>query len=171
MLDSRDPVMVKDYIHQPVGLAELSSLVILAEAEEDSFFQRNPHLLEPYRERLVAIALCQGAALQYLGCGYGVHDFDLHFFYQQNPDKPRLSRTVKRIWATVGAFNNVPVDFIRTVIPWWLYTGQSHGPVELLRAFLGQPPTANAWHLAQKAVIGLIPQELFSMVVWPHAAV
>jgi len=160
--------MVKRYIHQPVALAELESLQALATDEEGAFFDRNPHLVRPYRNRLLLVALCQGAALQFLGRGYGVNDFDVHLFYAQNPAKPRLSRAVKRISATVGAFPNVAVDFVRTVVP-PPYTSMGADPIDQIRNFLRKPPTANASHLAQKAVIGLMPQSLFSTTVWPAA--
>jgi hypothetical protein len=158
--------MSKRYIQRAVGQAEIGSLATIAESEEADFFGRNPHLVELYRSRLVAVALCQGAALQYLGRGYGVNDFDLHFFYRQNPDKLRLSRAVRRIFTAVGSFEDAPVDFVRTVIPWQL-CDEFHNPGELVRAFLQRAWTSNAQHLAEKAVIGLLPEELFGVVLWP----
>jgi hypothetical protein len=158
--------MPKNYIHRSVGRLELEALVPLAVSEEASFFARNPHLVQPYRSRLICASLCQGAALQYLGRGYGVNDFDVHFFYRQNPAKPRLSRTVKRVWTTVGNFRNVAVDFVRTVIPTGL-CAESEAPVELVRKFLLHPPTDNAHHIAQKAVVGLLPLALVAVVIWP----
>jgi hypothetical protein len=53
---------------------------------------------------------------QYLGPGYGVNDFDVHFFYLQNPRKPRLTRARKRIVADVVSFDNIAVDFLRTIV-------------------------------------------------------
>jgi hypothetical protein len=145
---------------------ELRSLVDLARREERDFFRRNPHLVAPYRGRLLAVCLCQGAALQYLRVGYGVSDFDIHFFYLQNPSKRRLSRAVRRIHpAAVGRIENMPVDFVRTVVP-ALITPARRGTSEHLRAFLRDPPTANATHLAEKAVIGLLPKRLFGEVIW-----
>ena len=158
------------YVKRPVGRRELQSLAALAKSEEDRFFKDNSHLVRPYGGRLIAVALCQGAALHYLGRGRGVKDFDVHFFYSQNPRKPRLSRTVKRIFATVGSFKNFPVDFVRTVVP-------SHSipnggtTVQKLQSFLHRKPTDNASHLAQKAVIGLMPRRLFGKVVWMNSAV
>src|SRR6266542_3717021 len=107
--------MSKHYLKWPVTSAELEALAALATEEERAFFRRNPHLVGAYRDRLLAVALCQGAALQFLGRGYGVNDFDVHFFYARNPAKPRLARTVKRTWASVGAFPNIAVDFVRTI--------------------------------------------------------
>jgi hypothetical protein len=150
--------MSKTYLQQPVTALELRDLARLAREEEDAFFARNP--------QLVAAALCQGAALQFVGRGYGVADFDIHFFYRQNPTKPRLSRAVKRLTANVGHFDRAPIDFVRTVVPAWLcalHEAESEG---LLRAFLEREPTANAHHLAQKALVGLVPDALFGKVIW-----
>src|SRR5579864_5087866 len=55
-------IMGKPYIQRPVGPSELRSLGKLADAEKRAFFDRDPHLARPYRRRLLAIALCQGAA-------------------------------------------------------------------------------------------------------------
>jgi hypothetical protein len=160
--------MGKRYVHRPVGGAELRSLLELATAEERAFFERNRTLVRPYRSRLLAIALCQGAALQYAGRGYGVNDFDVHFFYAQNPAKPRLSRTVKRVFATVGAFDHVPVDFIRTVVP-SPRAGRKQSTAQRIRTFLHEGPTANARHLSAKAVVGLSPRTIFGRILWQSA--
>ena len=158
--------MAKTYVQQEVTTVELRDLATLARQEESEFFVRNPHLSEPYRDRLIAAALCQGAALQFMGCGYGVADFDIHFFYRQNPSKPRLCRAVKRITANVGNFKHAPIDFVRTVVPSSL-CGSYEGDAEpLLRAFLHQKPTSNAKYLSQKAVVGLIPEALFGRIIW-----
>ena len=162
--------MAKTYIHQPVGRPELKALAELGQIEERAFFERNPHLVEPYRQHLLALALCQGAALQFLGRGYGVNDFDLHFFYAQNSAKPRLSRAVGRIWRSVGRFSNAPVDFVRTVVPGAQSTDDVEMVVRQLRRFLEQRRTANATHLATKAVIGLWPDALYGRTIWPVPA-
>src|SRR5262249_16782751 len=137
----------------------------LALAEERGFFRRNDHLVGLYRNRLIAIALCQGAALQYIKRGYGVNDFDIHYFYSQNPKKPRLSRAVKRVWTSVGGFGEVAVDFVRTVVP--SPVGSNKQAVSVIRTFLRHRVTPNARHLAMKAVIGIYPKRLFGFVIWP----
>jgi hypothetical protein len=157
--------MEKQYSQRPVGRAELKSLVKLAHVEEKAFFKRNPHLVPSYRSRLLAVALCQGAALQRIGCGKGVKDFDIHFFYAQNPAKPRLSRTVKRVFATVGAFHDVPVDFIRSIVP-FSPAPPKQSAAQMIKNFLLERPTANAKYLSQKAVVGLSPVTLFDKVLW-----
>lgn len=159
--------MPKTYIQRPVTQHELEALARIAVAEEEAFFARNRHLVEPYRRRLLAIALCQGAAMQYIGRGYGINDFDIHFFYAQNPSKPRLSRAVGRVVVSVGDFPNVPVDFIRTVVSGSEPTSDVASVVRQLRVFLSEAHTANATHLAEKAVVGLSPSPLFGATIWP----
>lgn len=159
--------MENSYINQPVTSNELLSLAKLAIAEEEAFFTRNSHLVEPYRKRLILAALCQGAALQYLGCGYGVKDFDVHFFYAQNPNKRRLTRKVKREYACVAAFSEMPIDFIRTTIPGTQPHTEPEVAIQTVQEFLRSKPTPNACHLSQKAVIGLYPHEVFAEQIWP----
>lgn len=159
--------MGKHYTQRAVGHAELRSLLKLAHAEERAFFNRNPHLARPYQRPLLAVALCQGAALQYIGRGHGVNDFDVHFFYAQNPAKRRLSRAVKRISdVTVGAFKKTPVDFIRTVVP-ITQADRKQSFMERIEAFLRERPTTNAMELSKQAVVGLSPKTIFGKVLWP----
>jgi len=160
----------KHYIHRPVGLSELRSLTQLGLQELDAFFTRNPHLTAPYRDRLLAIALCQGAARQFLGCGHGVNDFDLHFFYAQNPEKPRLSRAVAHRFESVGNFSRIRVDFVRTVVPVRVLLSRVTDPAAQIRSFLEQAPTQNAKHLAKNPVIGLSPESVFGLTIWPQVA-
>lgn len=98
-----------------------------------------------------------------------MNDFDIHYFYAQNIRKPRLSRTVVHIRTKVGAFANVPVDFIRTVVPRAAPSRSPHRTVNQLRRFLSHRETSNAAHLATKAVIGLWPISIFEKTIWPVA--
>lgn len=159
--------MGKHYIQRPVRRAELRSLLKLAGAEQRDFFRRNPHLVRHYGRRLLAIALCQGAALQYIRRGHGVNDFDVHFFYSQNPAKPRLSRKVKRNPdARVGTFSKkMPVDFIRTVVP-VARAGYKQSLAERIQAFLRDRSTCRAMYLSKKAVVALFPRVIFAKVLW-----
>lgn len=159
--------MTITYINRPVGVVELRALAELAMAEDADFFARNPHLVAPYRDRLLVAALCQGAALQYLGQGYGVKDFDIHFFYAQNPEKLRLSRPVKRVTADIGAFPSIDVDFVRTVVPRATPGANTADAAHTIQDFLTRAPTRNAWHLKRKAAIGLYPKDAFGLQLWP----
>jgi ATP-dependent DNA ligase len=59
-------------------------LTTLAKAEEVAFFERNPHLVRSYRDRLIAVALCQSAALQ---CTVGTKTFDALIFGSYEGDR------------------------------------------------------------------------------------
>lgn len=144
----------------------LKRLAALADTERDAFFTRNPRQTDRYRDRYLCTALCQGAALHFLGRGDGVKDFDVHFFYHQNPDHPLMARGVKAERAEFNHFGVKEVHFLRTVVP-PEYVEDSEGIVETLQYFLEETPTSNASHLAQKAVIGLHPKSLFERVIWP----
>ena len=154
------------YINKPVTARELRDLAKLAAVEEKAFFVRNPHLSKPYQQRLILVALCQGAALQYIDCGYGVKDFDIHFFYAQNPKKKRLSRATEEIYACIGAFPVLPIHFMRAVMPETQPCLEAEAAIQAVREFLLNKPTTRAYHLSKKAVIGLYPAEMFGIEIW-----
>lgn len=154
------------YINQPVTARELCDLARLAAVEEEEFFVRNPHLSKPYQQHLILVALCQGAALQYLGCGYGVKDFDVHFFYAQNPEKKILSRATKEVCACIGAFPVLPIHFMRAVMPETQPCLEVGAASQAVREFLRNKPTKRAYHLSKKAVIGIYPTEMFGIEIW-----
>ncbi len=153
--------------YAPITPEHLRLLSRLAGEEREAFFERNPTQIPLYRDRFIAAALCQGAALHYLGKGDGVKDFDIHLFYVQRPDRGQMARTVRSIREEVPGFGPRKIDFIRTVVPGRLIQGPSGDRVGTLRRFLEVRPTKNARHLAEKAVIGLIPEAILGMVVWP----
>src|SRR5438067_4533869 len=49
-------------------------------------FSRSAHWA-PYRDRMLAVALCQGAALHYLDGRNGVKDLDVWTFFAAVPDR------------------------------------------------------------------------------------
>lgn len=154
------------YIDQPVTARELRDLARLAAVEAAAFFVRNPHLSEHYQQRLILVALCQGAALQYIGCGRGVKDFDIHFFYAQNPKKKILSRATKEVYACIGDFPVLPVHFMRAVMPETQPCLEAEAAIQAVQEFLRNKPTTRAYHLSKKAVIGLYPAEMFGIEIW-----
>jgi hypothetical protein len=69
----------------------------------------------------------------------------------------------------VGRFKNMPVDFLRTVVPARVKVARTAGRHVILEAFLQQTPTPNARHLAEKAVVGLMPKAIFGVIIWQPA--
>lgn len=49
----------------PLTDSHLKRLAEIAEQDREAMFENNPHL-EVYRDRVLLVALCQGAALHYL---------------------------------------------------------------------------------------------------------
>jgi len=154
-------------LYYPITDNILRLLASLADRERKDFFRRNPSAAPLYRDRFVAAALCQGAALHFLDRDNGVKDLDIHLFYIQHPKRRQLSRRVYSIEYDFPTFGRRRVDFIRTVIPEWVASRTSRNVIKLLQAFLREEPTANSYYLAQKAVVGLLPRSTFGAVVWP----
>ena len=152
-------------LFHPITRTHLQCLAELAATEEHRFFEKNASAAL-YKDRLLAVALCQGAALHCVDLKNGVKDFDIHFFYLQHPAKKRLARAVKHVIANFPIFGMRRVDFIRTVIPEKFVAKNRSEVSALLRAFLQQRPTPNACHLAEKAVVGLFPSSLLGKIIW-----
>src|SRR5579875_2702130 len=70
----------------PVTADDLARLDSLAALDEANLFSRTPGTAGRYAGRLVARALCQGAALHYVDGRNGVKDFDVWSFYAEIHD-------------------------------------------------------------------------------------
>ena len=64
---------------------DLARLAAIARADRNDLFRRNPELAAVYADRLLCVALCQGAALHYLDGRNGVKDFDVWSFFKAHP--------------------------------------------------------------------------------------
>ncbi len=54
------------------------------------FFWRYRNWSQLYRDRVIAVTLCQGAALHYLNGRNGVKDFDLWTFFEKTRERRSL---------------------------------------------------------------------------------
>ena len=160
-------IAVRNRVYLPVRKRHLRFLAQVTKIEREAFFRRNPSQVSRYRNRFLAAALCQGAALHYLNRKNGVKDFDIHLFYVQHPKHKQMSRAVKPVIMEVPDFGIREIDFIRTVVPERFDHGAEDPVASVLQRFLERRPTSNARFVAEKAVIGLIPEHLFARVVWP----
>jgi hypothetical protein len=122
---------------------------------------------EAYRERLVAICLCQGAAQHYLHKSRGVRNLDIWLFFRGAVDGERLPPLPNAPKAITAALTNLPevrIDFMSAIIPASCHTdGTTEGT---LRGFLAAEATPIASELARKPVIGLAPWTVFGQAVW-----
>jgi hypothetical protein len=116
-----------------------------------------------YRDRILCVALCQGAALHYVDGRNGVKDLDVYTFYAVHDVGPFPYR-----WRLETRFDRAPfrghfVDLIGRSL------NESVGadPFEAVRRYLSRPRTKTARCLTKKAVVLLDPEPLRGRVAWP----
>lgn len=150
--------------YERISRRVLDRLSEIAAEDRQDRFRRKPRW-EPYRDRLICVALCQGAALHYVDDRNGVKDLDVWTFFsaaEVGPFPPRW-RLERRF--DVEPFKGHFVDLICRSIP----DEPGADPVVALRRYLSRPTTASARALAQKAVVLLDPEPFRGRVVWSTA--
>ena len=155
---------------QRITKVELRKLSSIAASDRDDLFRRKPHLRH-YRNRIVCVALCQGAALHYLDGTNGVKDFDVWTFYAHSK-LPFPYRRVGKGDFGDSKFGRRPKDSKRfagrrvDLIGRSLRVRPSADPLEVIDEYLGRPRTKTAKKLAKKAVVIIDPPELRGRVAW-----
>ena len=82
---------------EPIRRSDLQRLADIARSDREDFFQRYPRWSALYSQRLLCVALCQGAALHFVDGKNGVKDFDVWSFFCEIPGQPiRRRRVVSR---------------------------------------------------------------------------
>lgn len=148
------------------GAEDLTRLAGLAEQDLQSFIARNPHHAS-LPERILLIALCQGAALHYLDGSNGVKDFDVWSFFADDGSSPRYPvrrRGIARYDGSRFSDSTRRVDLLGRTISG--ATGAD--PVAEVQAYLRRPLTASARHLGKKGVVIASPTSLLGTVIWPE---
>ena len=125
-------------------------------------------LLNPF-----AIALCQGAALHYLGENYfdettgemkkGVKDFDIWVFYKKKDNKKftlNRDRSMRELPYESEDFGKKHVDIMMRAID---YEGT---PIENIQNWLDKSKNSTPLCLRKKAVIMIYPHEHCGIAVW-----
>lgn len=156
---------------EPIIPGDLERLARIARQDREDLFDRKPHY-RALADRVVAVALCQGAALHFLDGRNGVKDFDVWTFYAAHPDAIFPPR--RRVARDFGdpKFGQSPdrpefvgrkVDLLGRSIP----AEVCGDPVATLRAYLSEHRTSTALYLAQKATVLLEPTSYLGKVIWP----
>jgi hypothetical protein len=157
--------------------ADLRRLADMARADREAMFARSPYWRR-YRNRLLCVALCQGAALHYIDGENGIKDFDVWTFFAALPDRPsdpalyrrnahydfgpsRFGRR-PRSHPTFRHYTGRNVDMLARS----LKVSPKADPVKALREWLARPTTRTQSLLAEKAVVLLEPD--LGTVVWPE---
>jgi hypothetical protein len=158
--------------YERITKTDLRRLGALALADLHSLFARYPETGRLYRNRLFAVALCQGAALHYIDGKNGIKDFDVWCFFRSTRLRPFPYRRNSTADFGRPKFGKSPgwehfagrrVDILGRSLD--VAPGADPGPV--LQSYLREGRTTTAHHLAAKAVVLILPTERVGEIVWP----
>lgn len=162
--------------YERIERADLERLLAIAEADRAAFFVRHPDWAAQYRDRVLGVALCQGAALHYLRSEAGVQDFDVYTFYADHPGRPWYAN--QKAHADFGdpKFGTSPdkphfvgrrVDLLGRSLD----APVGAEPAAAIQAWLGAGRgKQSAAFLREKAVVLLAPAPRLGEIVWPTGA-
>lgn len=158
--------------YERIAYGDLRRLAEISRQDRVDLFARKPRY-RVLEDRLVCVALCQGAALHFVDGESGVKDFGVWTFYAARPGDPAYPwrRRACRVLGD-GRFGLSPVEpgFAGRYVDLLgrsIEAGGEGDPVEILRRYLSEGRTASARALARKAVVLLEPSDLLGTVVWP----
>ena len=157
----------------PIARDDLLRLARLARDDRRSFFAHSRGWSEAYRDRVLCVALCQGAALHFVDGRTGINDFDVYTFYARNPSKRWCDRRRQPVdfgHAKFGRSEVSPPQFVGRRVDLMgrtLPVAAGSDPVVALRRYLAAQRSDTARLLAEKAVVLLEPADLLGYVVWP----
>ena len=128
--------------------------------------------------RHIATTLCQGAALHYVNKKNGIKDFDVWFFYAEHSKLTYPYRALKKVDSKLvkfgrssrdiaWSFEGRRVDLMGREIDSDIIKSNNHDPITCIREYLTRSRTESATKLAEKAVVGLHPNNILGKVIWP----
>jgi hypothetical protein len=82
-------------MYEPIAVGDLERIGKIARQDRETFFQSSAEWAENYAQRVLGVALCQGAALHYLDGTTGINDFDVYTFYKSHPRKRWYAKRIK----------------------------------------------------------------------------
>jgi hypothetical protein len=163
-----------DRSYERVTRDDLARLAAIARDDREARLARRPRW-SPYADRVLCVALCQGAALHYVDERNGVKDFDVYTFYAEHPTGPfpfRWRTEVDFGPSRFGRFPGDPDSFRGRrvdLIGRSLDVPPSADPVDAVRRYLAAGRTETARQLAMKAVVLVEPEDLRGEIIWPPA--
>jgi hypothetical protein len=136
-------------------------------------FERNANWA-PYKDRLLCVALCRGAAQQYVGGRTGIEDFDLWTFFARSPGRPFPDMALFRRRASAdfgpsrfGRTPGAPDKFEGrrvNLLSRSLDIGPRANPAVAVRGWLEAGGSESARRLAEQAVVLIEPSP--GKVIW-----
>lgn len=156
---------------EQITLDDLRRLASIARQDRESFFADHQDWASLYRDRLLAVALCQGAAAHFVDGHRGVNDFDIYTFYAAHPSRPwyakrnkpwdygdpKFGRTVDR-----PEYIGRRVDLLGRGIEY----RQKEDPAVAIRRWLRTDAGKSAELIAQRPIVLLWPEERLGEVIW-----
>ncbi len=171
--------MSGDRSYEHIDSQDLALLARLAAENREQFFAGRPE----FRDRLLCVALCQGAGQHYVDVANGsttpngVKDFDVWSFFAAIPGE-RFPAAIRNSHVDLGpskfgqypneperfaGFSGRRIDLFLRALP----VEVDADPAEALRAYLAGRRTNSAGHLAMKGVVLIEPDARRGEVVWP----
>jgi hypothetical protein len=163
--------LIRSHSREPITLSDLQRLADIARSDREHFFQRHPRWSALYSQRLLCVALCQGAALHFVDGKNRVKDFDVWSFFCEIAGQPIPRRRVVSRDFGQPRFGTSPdrPDFIGRKVDLLLKSiacTPDRSPRRSLQQYLAEGRTHTARCLAKKAVVLLEPIEQVGAVVW-----
>lgn len=164
------PNAVSDRSWETIEQHHLRRLAQIATDDLEDFFQRYPDHGGRYRDRLMLICLCQGAAGHFIHRDRGVSDFDVWAFFRAHPERPFPYRRPAKGDFGPSRFGRHPddayrrgrgVDLFGRSIP--CENGQD--PHDCVRAWLASGG-ASPRKIAKSAVVVIHPEEEIGSIIW-----
>jgi hypothetical protein len=170
---NKSRVVASERSRERITGADLLRLGDLALLDLAGLVERETATGRRYRNRLLCIALCQGAAQHYVDGAHGVKDFDVWSFFAAHPAGPfPYRRRVERDFGR-SKFSRHPADPRRFLGRRVDLGGRSlpvaprADPVDSVRSYLAAGRTETARSLSQRPVVLLWPAGLRGRVIWP----
>lgn len=154
----------------------LHRLAEIAIDDLEDFFRQYPAHGCRYRDRLMLICLCQGAAGHFVHRDRGVKDFDVWAFFRKHPEQPFPYGRHKTWDFGPSRFGRHPddehrrgrgVDLFGRSIP--CEAGQD--PHDCVREWLGSGKTGSPPEIAKSAVVVIHPEEEAGSIIWDPGSV
>jgi hypothetical protein len=163
------PVAARSF--EPLAPADLARCAELALADLASLFRRKPGTGRLYADRLLLLALCQGAAEHALRGRHGVKDLDVWAFFAAHPARPFPHRRRGRADFGPSRLGRHPADPGFTgrridILGRSIACDPGADPAGCVRDWLRRGATRSARLIALRPVVAIHPPALLGQVLW-----
>ena len=163
--------IVSERSFESLNIDDLRRLSELALRDLNHLFTRKQETGERYKNRLMLICLCQGAAEHFIRPENGIKDFDVWAFFEGHPEKPFPYRRRGEADFSCSRFGRHPNDFgfegRRVDILGRSIQRLSHQtPVKAVQNWVHNRNSKSSCHIAQNPVIVIHPEDCIGLEIW-----